>query len=58
MDRHQNTEDTAGSFIDYHESKGRNLFDDKDSKTSFRTELLNAGDVSYLGPVFIGEPKS
>ena len=24
----------------------------------FRTDLLNARDVSYLGPVFIGTPKS
>lgn len=52
------TEDTAGGFVDYHESKGKNFFDDEDSKNSFRTELLNAADVSYLGPIFIGVPKS
>ena len=58
IDRNAGTEDTAGAFIDYHMSKGKNYFDDKDTTDSFRTELLNAGDVSYLGPVFIGVPKS
>lgn len=58
MDRTMNTEDTAGSFVDYHESKGKNKFDDIDSTNTFRTELLNAADVSYLGPIFIGVPKS
>ena len=34
------------------------MYDDVDATTSFRAELLNAADVSYLGPIFIGEPKS
>jgi hypothetical protein len=34
------------------------VFDDIDQTSSFRAELLNAADVSYLGPIFIGEPKS
>lgn len=51
-------EDTAGSFVDYYNGKGKNYYDDADSTTSFRAELLNAADVSYLGPIFIGEPKS
>ena len=25
---------------------------------AFKTELLNAKDISYLGPIFIGTPKS
>ena len=58
MDRTVNTEDTAGGFVDYHNSRGKNYFDDQDSTNTFRTELLNAADVSYLGPIFIGVPKS
>lgn len=58
VDRSQSVEDTAGAFTDYQHSKGKNYFDDVDSKTTFRTELLNAADVSYLGPIFIGVPKS
>jgi hypothetical protein len=30
----------------------------KETKRMFKSELLNARDVSYLGPIFIGLPKS
>ena len=53
-----NNEDNSGSFTDFWKSKGQNMYDDKDSTVSFRSELLNAKDVSYLGPIFLGLPKS
>lgn len=34
------------------------MYEAKSNVAAFRTELLNAKDVSFLGPVFIGTPMS
>ena len=34
------------------------MYEKKSNVAAFRTELLNAKDVSFLGPVFIGTPMS
>ena len=51
-------EDESGGFVDAPAHPSTNLYDQKDSMRAFKTELLNAKDVSYLGPIFIGSPKS
>jgi len=34
------------------------MYDSSENMAAFRTQLLNAKDVSYLGPVFLGMPFS
>lgn len=53
-----NLEDDAGGFSDSPSSPSHNIFDQQSNSFSFRTDMLNAKDVSYLAPVFIGTPLS
>lgn len=51
-------EDDSGSFLDNKANPVRNVHENDTKKSMIREDLLNARDVSYLGPVFIGTPKS
>jgi hypothetical protein len=53
-----NMEDDAGGFADSPTTPSTNKFDKESNSFSFRTDMLNAKDVSYLAPVFIGTPLS
>ena len=54
---HMDMEDDAGGFED-RPSLPKNYHEQQDNLRAFRTQLLNNRDVSYLGPIFIGTPKS
>jgi len=51
-------EDENGGFVDSPFNPVKNIYDAVNNMHAFKTELLNAKDVSYLGPVFIGSPRS
>ena len=51
-------EDDGGGFRDDRLSKTKNMYDGMENMNAFREPLINDRDVSYLGPVFIGEPFS
>ena len=51
-------EDDAGGFRDNQAHPSHNVYDAEENSGAFRTQLLNAKDVSYLGPVFLGTPFS
>ena len=53
-----NVEDDAGGFPDTPSTPSHNIYDKESNSFSFRTDMLNAKDVSYLAPVFIGTPLS
>ena len=53
-----NMEDDAGGFADSPSTPSTNIFDKESNSFSFHTDMLNAKDVSYLAPVFIGTPLS
>ena len=53
-----NIEDEAGGFYDSPADPSHNKFDTDENSFSFRTDMFNAKDVSYLAPVFIGTPLS
>ena len=54
---HIDMEDDSGGFED-RPSLPKNYHEQQDNQRAFRTQLLNNRDVSYLGPIFIGTPKS
>jgi hypothetical protein len=56
--RYKDLEDEMGGFIDTPGSPNLNYIDALDNGKAFKTTLLNNRDVSYLGPIFIGQPKS
>lgn len=58
LDPHIHIEDTDGGFVDSHLKRLTGEKEKKETKRMFKSELLNARDVSYLGPIFIGLPKS
>ena len=51
-------EDDNGGFEDMPSNPTRNIYDSVTNMRAVKTELLNAKDISYLGPVFIGSPRS
>ena len=55
---HRNAEDKMGGFIDLPSEKEKNIIEAEGNDKSVRLELTNSGDVSYLGPIFIGMPRS
>ena len=55
---HIDKEDDDGGFQDVPGEPTHNLYEKENNVAAFRTELLNAKDVSFLGPIFIGTPMS
>lgn len=51
-------EDDNGGFEDNKKNPSHNIFDEKVNIKAVKTDLLNSRDISFLGPVFIGSPKS
>lgn len=58
VNRHIDFEDDFGGFVDTPAHPSVNYIDAIDNGKAFRTTLDNNRDVSYLGPIFIGQPKS
>ena len=58
VDSKLDVEDENGGFVDNKETGMQNIYDSKSNLKAIRTELLNARDISFLGPVFLGSPKS
>jgi hypothetical protein len=51
-------EDDNGGFEDNRKHPSHNIYESQTNSKAFKTELLNAKDISFLGPIFIGTPRS
>lgn len=51
-------EDDFGGFEDNRRKPSFNIYDSKVNIRAVKTDLLNSRDISFLGPVFLGSPKS
>ena len=56
-DLHKDFEDKAGGYIDNPSEEYKNIHEAESNDKAVRLELNNSGDVSYLGPIFIGLQK-
>jgi hypothetical protein len=55
---HPLEEDEEGAYVDRPSRPTHNIIDLKETDGSFRVEMYNARDVSFLAPIFVGTPTS